>query len=96
MTASCSLTSYSNGPECSAKSDDEERGISWCGVVRGESTGPYSDSNELHHAQESATKGSKDPKSATSCRCNDKEAHLLRRLGILFLSRIKGVVGQGG
>jgi hypothetical protein len=65
-------------------------------MVRGESTGSYSNGNELHYAQESATKGSKDPNSATSCRCNDKEAYLLRHLGILFLSRIKGVVGQGG
>jgi hypothetical protein len=94
MAASCSLTSCSNSPECSAKSDGGERGISWCGMVRGERTGSYSDGNELHHAQESATEGSKDPNSATSC--NDKEAHLLRPLGILFLSRIKGVVGQGG
>jgi hypothetical protein len=96
MAASCSLTSCSNSLECSAKSDDGERGISWCGMVRGESTGSYSDGNELHHTQEFATEGSKDPSSATSCRCNDKEAHLLRHLGILFLSRIKRVVGQGG
>jgi hypothetical protein len=87
MAASCSLTSCSNSPECSAKGDDGERGISWYGMVRGESTGSYSDGNELHHAQ-SAAEGSKDPNSATSC--NGKEAHLLGPLGILFLSRIRG------
>jgi hypothetical protein len=87
------LTSCLNSPECSVKSDDENEGYLSVGV-RGENTRSYSDGNELHHAQESATKGSKDP--ATSCRCNDKEAHLLRHLGIPFLYRIKGVVGQGG
>ncbi len=62
-------------------------------MVRGESTGSYYNSNELYYIQESITKRSKDPNSATLCRYNNKEAYLLRYLGMLFLSRIKGVVG---
>jgi hypothetical protein len=96
MAASCSLISCPNSPECSAKSNNGEQGISWYGIVRGESTGSYSNSNKPYHAQESATEGSKDPNSATSYQCNNKEAHLLYHWGILFLSRIKGVVGQEG
>jgi hypothetical protein len=67
IAAFCSLTSYLNSPKCLAKSDDKERGIFWCGMVRGENIGSYSDSNKLRHTQESATKGSKDPNSATLC-----------------------------
>lgn len=63
-------------------------------MVKGESTGSYSGGNELHHAQEFATEGPKNPNLATSCRCNDKKAQLLRHLGCTSFSRMKGGVGQ--
>jgi hypothetical protein len=38
-----------NNPEYLAKSDNRERGISWCGIVRGESIESYNNGNKLYY-----------------------------------------------